>query len=91
MRTQLLRNVSARFPAVRVLPVQRLLRARYGWHHEDCRSVSEALEGRQGGARGGCDCTHYCFSPNFWRVYFSALLQEVRGALTRSEGGVAVV
>ena len=26
----------------------------------------------------GCDCTHYCWSPHFWRHYFAALRDAIR-------------
>ncbi len=87
LRTQLVRNLSARFPAVRVLRLHEMLAPRYGWHQQGCRAEGEAKwPGRRRGALGGCDCTHYCHSPNFWRVYWRALVEEVRAAISRRVG-----
>ena len=79
LRTQLLRNLTRGAPAVRVLPLHALLAPRYGWHHQDCkvRERARLLEGG-GPPAAGCDCTHFCFSPTFWRVYFGSLLEAVR-------------
>ena len=81
LRTQLVRNVSRRYPAVRVLPLHSLLAPRHRWHQQDCRARSEALHrpdlAGSASAKGGCDCTHYCWTPAFWRVYFRALLDAV--------------
>lgn len=77
LRTQLLRNLTRGFPAVRVLPMHALLAPRYGWHHQDCKVRARARA--EGGApAAGCDCTHYCFSSTFWRVYFGSLLGALR-------------
>ena len=91
LRMQALRNVSARYPAVRVLPMHPLLAPRHQWHQQDCRARSEAWHRaeREGQARGGCDCTHYCYSPAFWKVYFRALLVELRAGLRFSSSAPA--
>jgi len=49
----------------------------------DRRDERRALR-RRARARGalpadGCDCTHYCWSPHFWRHYFAALRDAIRG------------
>ena len=82
MRTELVRNISRRYPAVRVLPLYELTAPRHQWHQQDCREQSQVLLGRRvsGADRGGCDCTHYCYSPAFWRTYFAALLRELQAA-----------
>ena len=81
LRTRLLRNVSRRYDAVRVLRLHALLAPRPQWHQPDCRARSEALHRTDGGggSKGGCDCTHYCYSPTWWRVYFRALMRAVAG------------
>ncbi|KAL1528838.1 hypothetical protein AB1Y20_010161 [Prymnesium parvum] len=82
LRTQMMRNVSRRYPAVRVLPVYEMLAPRHQWHLEDCREQNALRLGPvHSRAQGGCDCTHYCYSPVFWRSYFDALLREIRAAL----------
>ena len=77
LRTALLRNVSAAHPAVRLLPLHDLLAPRYGWHQQDCK-VREVARARGALPADGCDCTHYCWSPHFWRHYFAALRDAVR-------------
>ena len=78
LRTALLRNVSAAHPAVRLLPLHDLLAPRYGWHQQDCK-VREVARARGALPADGCDCTHYCWSPHFWRHYFAALRDAIRG------------
>lgn len=84
MRTALLRNLSTRYPAVRLLRAHDLLAPRYGWHQQDCRARVEASRRGEAAGRAGCDCTHYCFSPTFWRVYLRALVDELRAAQRHS-------
>ena len=81
MRTELLRNLSTRYPAVRLMRLHDLLSPRYGWHQQDCKARAlakwrrVAIEPR---AIVGCDCTHYCHSPSFWRRYWHELLGVLR-------------
>ena len=78
----MMRNVSRRFPAVRVLPLYELTAPRHRWHQQDCRERSQRrLGGQPTGGGGGCDCTHYCYSPTFWRAYFGVLFRELHAAL----------
>ena len=53
------------------------LAPRYGWHQQDCK-VREVARARGALPADGCDCTHYCWSPHFWRHYFAALRDAVR-------------
>ena len=83
LRTQLLRNLSKRYPDVRVLRLHDLLQPRYGWHQQDCKGRAKVrAAARRAGQRTdgvesfhGCDCTHYCHSPTFWRRYWFELKQ----------------
>lgn len=112
LRTRLIRNLTSRYPAVRLLRLHDLLAPRYGWHQQDCKARAQAQqrwlddggqtrgeaegasEGAGEGAGGnrhrsalmapppadaGCDCTHYCYSPNFWQVWQRALVDALRG------------
>ena len=80
LRTALLRNVSAAHPAVRLLPLHDLLAPRYGWHQQDCKVREQARAAGSDRVAEGCDCTHYCYSPLFWRVYFRSLLEQLSGS-----------
>ena len=42
LRTQLLRNLSRAYPAVRVLPTHALLQPRHAWHQQDCKVREQA-------------------------------------------------
>ena len=77
LRTQLLRNLSRAYPAVRVLPMHSLLQPRHGWHQQDCKVREQARAAGSDKVGEGCDCTHYCYSPVFWRVYFRSLLGQL--------------
>ena len=77
LRTQLLRNLSRGYPAVRVLPLHSLLQPRHGWHQQDCKVREQARAAGSDRVGEGCDCTHYCYSPLFWRVYFRSLLEQL--------------
>ena len=82
LRTQLLRNLSGQYPGVRLMRLHDLLAPRYGWHQQDCKEQELVRwRPRAQSTRGtlarqvvhGCDCTHYCYSPSFWRRYFHVL------------------
>ena len=77
LRTQLLRNLSQAYPAVRVLPMHSLLQPRHAWHQQDCKVREQARAAGSARVADGCDCTHYCYSPTFWRVYFRSLLEQL--------------
>jgi hypothetical protein len=77
LRTQLLRNLSRAYPAVHVLPIHSLLQPRHGWHQQDCKVREQARAAGSDRVGAGCDCTHYCYSPMFWRVYFRSLLEQL--------------
>ena len=79
LRTQLLRNIARGYPAVRVLPVHALLQPRHAWHQQDCKVREQARAAGSDRVAEGCDCTHYCYSPLFWRVYFRSLLEQLSG------------
>ena len=79
LRTQLLRNLSRAYPAVRVLPTHALLQPRHAWHQQDCKVREQARAAGSDSVADGCDCTHYCWSPHFWRHYFAALRDAIRG------------
>lgn len=82
LRTQLIRNLSVRYPRVRLLRLHDLLSPRYGWHQQDCKARARARAERRPwpppGVDVGCDCTHYCHSPAFWRRYWSELAALLR-------------
>jgi len=76
LRTQLVRNLTVRYPRVRLLRVHDLLHRRFGWHQQDCKGRVLARRRRTTGLLG-CDCTHYCFSPAFNRRYWWELKQHL--------------
>ena len=67
----------AKFPRVKLLPWYDLTEARHDMHEAQfC-----AFEGNKMSPGGFCcDCTHFCYTPVFWRHFFSRLydiLEEV--------------
>ena len=62
---------------MRLLRLDDLLRPRYGWHQQDCKVREQARAAGSDTVAEGCDCTHYCYSPLFWRVYFRSLLEQL--------------
>ena len=80
MRTQYVRNLSARFPNVRLLRAHDLLAPRYGWHQQDCkanalRQTGVVKRGEPSKEVLGCDCTHYCYSPSWHGRYYRELVR----------------
>ena len=66
--------------SVRVLPTHALLQPRHAWHQQDCKVREQARAAGSDTVAEGCDCTHYCYSPLFWRVYFRSLLEQLSGS-----------
>jgi len=49
-------------PKIKIIPFWDLTAPRYNMHHESAMSID--------GIRSVCDCTHFCFSPEFYRREF---------------------
>lgn len=75
VQNAILHELAARHRLVRIMPYYDLTSARWDMHLQSHCDIRDSQ------MRCICDCTHYCYTPAFWRHAFDAMVRSLEASL----------